>query len=144
MKNSVTDNSDIRLSSDGIMEQSKINQLQIEADTWKRFLDFFRDENVCLKNRLSDILKDGFDRRLLEELENFQTKFIKQDELIGSLRNDIAALNKLLLNQNFKSGIIYDMIAKKIDHVRNNMYNAERQFFLLQLNFDTYLSENIQ
>ena len=126
------------------MEQPKINQWQIEANTWKRFLNFFRDENVCLKNRLSDILKNGFDRRLLEELENFQTKFIKQDELFGVLRNDIAALDKLLLNQNFKTGINYDLIAKKPEHIRNNMYNTEKQFFLLQLSFNTYLSENIR
>jgi hypothetical protein len=144
MKNSVTDISENRLSSDGIMEQPKINQLQIEAKTWKRFLNFFRDENVCLKNKLSDILKNGFDRRLLEELENFQTKFIKRDELFGVLRNDIAALDKLLLNQNFKLGINYDMIAKKLEHIRNNMYNTEKQFLLLQLNFNTYLSENIR
>src|ERR1019366_1094116 len=96
MKNTLYDN---RLSSTRIMEPTKINQLQIEINTWKRLLNFFRDENVCLKNRLSDILKDGFDRRLLEEFENFQTKFIKQDEVISFLRNDTAELDKLLLNE---------------------------------------------
>ena len=103
------------------MEQAKINQLQIEVNTWKRFLNFFRDENVCLKNRLSDILKNGFDRNLLDELENFQTKFIKHDEVIILLRNEIAELDKLLLNERSGDGIPNNKIDKKLDHLRNNM-----------------------
>ena len=99
MKNTLSDN---RLSCNRIMEQAKINQLQSEINTWKRLLIFFRDENVCLKNRLSDILKNGFNRKLLEEFENFQTKFIKQDEMIRLLRNDTAELDKLLLNESQK------------------------------------------
>ena len=83
-------------------DENKINQLQVEVNTWKRLLNFFRDENVYLKNRLSEILKNGFDRKLLEEFENFQTKFINQDEVISFLRNDIADLDKLLLNEKLR------------------------------------------
>lgn len=140
MKSALNDN---RLSGTRIMQETKINQLQIEINTWKRLLNFFRDENVCLKNRLSDILKNGFDRKLLEEFENFQTKFIKQDEVINFLRNDTAELDKLLLNE--KSGIeISDgRIVKRLERLRNNMANSEKQFFQLQLNFNTYILENM-
>ncbi len=141
MKNTLNDN---RLSSNRIMEPAKINQLQIEINTWKRLLNFFRDENVCLKNRLSDILKDGFDRRLLEEFENFQTKFIKQDEVISFLRNDTAELDKLLLNEKSGVEISDSRIDKKLEHLRNNMANYKREFFQLQLNFNTYILENMQ
>lgn len=130
------------LSSTGNMEQEKINQLQIEVNTWKRLLNFFKDENVYLKNRLSDILKNGFDRKFLEEFENFQTKFIKQDEVISLLRNDTAELDKLL-NEELNAGVSDNSIDKKLAHLRNNMANYERQFFQLQLNFNTYLSENM-
>jgi len=140
MKNTLYDN---RLSSTRIMEPAKINQLQIEINTWKRLLNFFRDENVCLKNRLSDILKDGFDRRLLEEFENFQTKFIKQDEVISFLRNDTAELDKLLLNEKSGVEISDSRINKKLEHLRNNMANYKREFFQLQLNFNTYILENM-
>ena len=140
MKTTLNDN---RLSSNRIMEQVKINQLQIEINTWKRLLNFFREENVCLKNRLSDILKNGFNRKLLEEFENFQTKFIKQDEMISLLRNDAAELDKLLLNE--KSGAIIsdDKIDRKLDYLRTNIANSEKQFFQLQLNFNIYILENM-
>ena len=48
MKSTLDDN---RLSSTRIMEETKINQTQIEINTWKRLLNFFRDENVCLKSQ---------------------------------------------------------------------------------------------
>ncbi len=124
-------------------ENLKINQLQVEVNTWKRLLNFFSDENVCLKNRLSEILKNGFDRKLLEEFENFQTKFIKQDETITFLRNDIAELDKLLLNTKLGIGINEYTIDRKLEHLRKNMANSEGRFFQLQLNFNTYILENM-
>lgn len=124
-------------------EITKINQLQVEVNTWKRLLNFFSDENVCLKNRLSEILKNGFDRKLLEEFENFQTKFIKQDEMITFLRNDIAELDKLLVNEKLGIGINKNTIDRKLEHLRKNITNSEVRFFQLQLNFNTYILENM-
>ncbi len=124
-------------------ENLKINQLQVEVNTWKRLLNFFSDENVCLKNRLSEILKNEFDRKLLEEFENFQTKFIKQDEMITFLRNDIAELDKLLLNEKLDIGKNENAIDRKLEHLRKNIATCEGSFFQLQLNFNTYILENL-
>src|SRR5664279_5195423 len=81
----------------GDMSYMKLRQLQYENDTWKRLLGFMREENILLKNRLSEILMDRFDKNLLEEVEAFQSDFIKKDELLVLLRNDVAELDKLLL-----------------------------------------------
>ena len=124
-------------------ENLKINQLQAEVNTWKRLLNFFSDENVYLKTRLSEILRNGFDRKLLEEFENFQTKFIKQDEMITFLRNDIAELDKLLLNEKLGIGVNGHNIDIKVEHLRKNVANSEGRFFQLQLNFNTYILENM-
>lgn len=140
MKQTITDNVSGR---NRMNENPKINQLQAEVNTWKRLLNFFSDENVCLKNRLAEILKNGFDRKLLEEFENFQTKFIKQDEMITFLRNDIAELNKLLLNEKLGIGVNENTIDRKLEHLRKNMANSEGRFFQLQLNFNTYILENM-
>ena len=120
-----------------------ITQLQVEVNTWKRLLNFFSDENVCLKNRLSEILKNGFDRKLLDEFENFQTKFVKQDEMITFLRNDIAELDKLLLNDKLGIGKNEITIKGKLEHLRKNIANSEGKFFQLQANFNTYILENM-
>lgn len=125
------------------MPELKLKQLKYESDTWKRLLGFMMDENIHMKNRLSEILKIGFNKNLLDEVENFQSRFIKQDELIGLLRNEVAELDKLLEREIFEDGKIFNEIDRKLMKFRNNIINAEKQFGRLKLAFNNYLSENI-
>ena len=125
------------------ISQRKMEQVKIESNSWKRLLDFFMEETVHAKNRLSDILSNGFDRNLLDELEDFQSQYIKQDEVISLLRHEIAELNKLLLNENQNNGINRDLIERKLENLRHNLSNSERRFCDLQLEFNRYLSKEI-
>ena len=125
------------------ISQRKMEQVKIESNSWKRLLDFFMEETVHAKNRLSDILSNGFDRNLLDELEDFQSQYIKQDEVISLLRHEIAELNKLLLNENQNNGINRDLIERKLENLRHNLSNSERRFYDLQLEFNRYLSKEI-
>jgi regulator of replication initiation timing len=125
------------------MPELKLKQLQYEADTWKRLLGFMMDENIHLKNRVSQILKDRFDENLLEEVEVFQSSFIKEDALIGLLRNDVAELDKLLQKEVFEDGMIIKNVESKLKKLRHNIKNAEKQFGKLKMDFNNYLSENI-
>ena len=67
------------------MSEVKLRQLKYESDTWKRLLGFVMEENIHLKNRLSEVLKANFDKNLLNDVENFYSEFIRADELIGLL-----------------------------------------------------------
>jgi hypothetical protein len=126
------------------MPDLKLKQLQYERDTWKRLLGFMMDETIHLKNRLSEILKYKFDKNLLEEAENFQSSFLKEDELISLLRNDVAELDKLLVREVFEDGKIIKEIERRLKRLRNNIITAERQLGKLKLEFNSYLSENMQ
>ena len=126
------------------MSQIKLKQLQHESDTWKRSLAFMMDENVQLKNRLADILRSEFDNNLLEDIENFQTNFIREDEMISLLKTDIAKLDKLLVREVFEDGQIVDNINRMLKEIRRNISIAETQFGKLKLEFNSYLLENLQ
>ncbi len=125
------------------MPELKLKQLQYEAETWKRLLGFMVDENIHLKNRLSEILKDRFDKNLLDEVESFQSRFVKEDEMIGLLRNEVAELDKLLAREIFEDGSLIHKVDKKLKTLRSNISNAEKQFGKLKTEFNSYLSENI-
>jgi regulator of replication initiation timing len=125
------------------MPELKLKQLIYEADTWKRLLGFMMEENIHLKNRVSQILKDRFDENLLEEVEVFQSSFVKEDEMIGLLRNDVAELDKLLQKEVFEDGMIIKNVQSKLKKLRHNIKNAEKQFGKLKADFNNYLSENI-
>ena len=125
------------------MPELKLKQLQYESDGWKRLLRFMMDENIHLKNRLSEVLRDQFDKKFLVEVEGFQNNFIKEDELIGLMRNDVAELDKLLVREIWEDGKISNEIDRRLKNIRNNIIIADRQFDKLKLEFNNYLSENI-
>jgi hypothetical protein len=78
------------------MPDLELRQLQYESDTWKRLLGFLEEENIHLKNRLSEILKSGFNDNLLDELENFHGRFVKKTgDSFAS--NNVAELDDLLV-----------------------------------------------
>jgi len=127
-----------------MMPELKLKQLQFESNTWKRLLCFMMDENNHLKNRIAEILKDDVDKNLLEEIENFQSNFIKQDELINLLRNDAAELDKLLIKKIFEDGKIIKEINKKLKDLRNNIPTIENQCTKVKLEFNKYLLETLE
>jgi hypothetical protein len=125
------------------MPLSKLTQLNYESETWKRLLSFIMDENNHLKNRISDILNEKFDKRALDGLEDFQSKFIDEDELLALLRNDVAQFDKLVVKEIVDEEKVSCNILKKIKNLRNNIGIAEEQFSKLKLNFNTYLLESL-
>ena len=121
------------------MSESKLDQLQYESDTWKRLLGFMREENIHLKNMLSEVLKNKFDNNLLEEAESFHNSFLKEDDLIGLLRNDVAELDKLLEKKKFEDGKIINEIDRRMAKLHDNIITAGTQFSNLKSAFNHYL-----
>lgn len=121
----------------------KIRQLQYEIDTWKRLLGFMTDENNHQKNRLSEFLRNHFEGNQLDELENFQEFFLKEDEQIALLKKDVNNLEKILVREIFEDGNIIRMLVSGLKKIRTKMNKTEKQQAKLKNDFRNFLSENI-
>lgn len=119
----------------------KLAQLQQESDTWKRLLGFMMEENIILKKRLTEILSTKFNHNLLEDVEKFHAQFLRTDEHISLLRNELAELDKLLVREIFEDGLIIDQVNLKLKHIRGHALVAENHFGKLKASFNSYLSE---
>ncbi len=119
-----------------------LSQLQSKSDSLKRLLGFMMDENSSLKYRLSEVLREKFDNNMLAEAENYQSYFIKEDELIGLLRNDIAVIDKGIKRIENETGVEIRVIDKKLKSLHKHITTAGNQFCKLQLNFIKYLKNN--
>ncbi len=126
-----------------MMLEENIKQLKLESNAWKRMLRFLTDENIYLKNKVSEILKVNFDKGLLEEIEIFHSRFLREDDLINLLRNDIAEADKILLTEPTENSKFLTEIEMKIQKIRNNISNAEIQFESLKKDFTSYISEHV-
>lgn len=125
------------------MPHLKIKQLQYEINSWKRFLDYLTEENIQMKNRLSEILLEKFDTYLLEEVDGFQTRFIRKDHLVEMLRNEVMELDALAVVEVFKDERLFKKIKTKIKRLHKNIINTEKQFSKLKSDFHKFLSTNI-
>ena len=96
------------------------------------------DENVLLKSRLSDIVKNNYDQNLLEEIEEFQTEFIREDELINSFRRDVNDLVNLLYSKMFEEGKMEKSFETKMDQLGRDISNSVTRFRILQSAFDDF------
>lgn len=125
------------------MSTLKIKQLQHESDTWKRALSFMREENIHLKNRLSEVLKSKAPKKFVARVEAFHNNFLRQDDLILLLRNDMAEFDQLLASENPQNNIYNASIDVKLKKLRNNISIAEEEFKRLKLEFNGYLFDNV-
>jgi cell wall assembly regulator SMI1 len=125
------------------MPDDNLERLQDESDAWKRMLNFLIEENIYLKNRVAVILKNCFNKDLLETIEDYQTRFLKEDVRISLLRNDLSEYDKLITREIFEDRAIINEVKRWQKKLHNNITNATKQFKKLQLEFNYFLSENM-
>jgi hypothetical protein len=122
----------------------KMDQYQHENMMWARSLDFFKQENAFLKNRLSEVVDKTSDKYFLAQAEHFQNQFIIKDEFIDELKHDVME-QLMLLKEKAKRQLFIaeDMDGKyteRQDNLRNQMIYLEKDFTTLRNEFQNYLN----
>jgi seryl-tRNA synthetase len=117
---------------------SKPDQFHHENKTWGRMLEFFKQENTILKNRLSEVVDHSSGKAFLAQAEQFQNKFILKDEYIDELRRDINAQDIDLVNH--EDDPVDNKLLKRQEKMRDEMEYFEKDFNQLKNEFNKYLS----
>ncbi len=120
---------------------SKAEQYFHEVLTWRRVLEFFKDENSFLKTRLSKVVDQHTDKNFLELAEQYQNNFILKDDYINELRHEINFQESKL-----KEAIEADLkipnktVLNKQTQLRNEIEFLEKEFTKLKNEFNKYLN----
>ena len=113
--------------------------------TWLRSIDFFRQENSFLKNRLAEVVDGTTDRDFLAQAEHFQNQFIIKDEFLDELRHDVQEQERDLTHrfrhQNFSPD---SAMRDRQQQLRGQMHYLEKEFNSLRYEFNNYLSSTLQ
>ena len=122
------------------METLKRDQFEHENKTWERSLDFFKQENAFLKNRLSAVLdsKEN-DNELLNLAEYFQNQFLFKDEFISELKTDITNQNSEI--QQMINGKIPSEILSRQEILRKEMSYFKSDFSRLKNEFNQLITQ---
>ena len=118
----------------------KQQQFQHESSTWERLLDFFKQENTFLKNRLSEVLDSKDDKSFVSTAEHFQNMFLLKDDYINELKKDIKEQQRQLkMNFSQDGNDVEVKLIKKQEKLRNEIKNFERNFSELKDEFNQSL-----
>ncbi|PZR25550.1 MAG: hypothetical protein DI535_17850 [Citrobacter freundii] len=121
------------------MSRSKIRQLEYESNTWKRQIALMVDENIYMKARLVEILREQERRSSLEAAEGFQNEFIEQDSVISVLKNGIAEFDRLLKRERFEDGMLVNAVFVKHKHLEDDLSVAKKKFEELKIRFNKHI-----
>ena len=120
---------------------NKLDQFHHENMTWVRSLDFFKQENNYLKNRLSEVVDNTSDRSFLAQAEHFQNQFIIKDEFVDELKHDVNEQEKILTDRYIKTGNMLDEpVLLQQKNLREQMEYLEKDFTNLRNEFNNYLT----
>jgi hypothetical protein len=126
------------------VKSTKVNnmleQFHHENMTWVRSLDFFKQENNFLKNRLSEVVDVTSDKTFLAQAEHFQNQFIIKDEFVDELKHDVNEQEKILMEKYIKTGNgIDEHVIRRQKNIREQMEYLEKDFTNLRNEFNNYL-----
>ena len=122
-----------------LVKITKPDQFHHENKTWNRMLEFFKQENILFKNRLSEVVDNSTDKGFLALAEHFQNRFIIKDEYIDELRHDINEQDKKLTEST--ANYIDINLIKRQEKLRNEMEYFEKDFNKLKNEFNKYLAK---
>ena len=121
-----------------LVKITKPDQFHHENKTWNRMLEFFKQENILFKNRLSEVVDNSTDKEFLALAEHFQNRFIIKDEYIDELRHDINEQDKKLTESS--TNFIDNKLIIRQEKLGNEMEYFEKDFNKLKNEFNKYLS----
>jgi hypothetical protein len=117
-----------------------LEQFRHETMTWLRSLDFYKQENSHLMNRLTEVVDGTTDRDFLAQAEHFQNQFIIKDEFMDILRHDINEQEKRLVEKQRRreESLDGDLESGQIG-LRDQVAYLEKDFTELRNDFNRYL-----
>ena len=120
---------------------NEIKEFQEEMNSWKKMLSSRMEKNVIMKNKLGDLLKKNYNKNYLEQIEEFQNKFIREDEVTDMLRNDVIKFDNLSNSQVFKEEKLRESCEKRMEKLRDEIVQSENNFCSLIASFDDFVFE---
>ena len=118
-------------------------EIKYENEVGKKLLQGLQQDNVLLKNKLSEILKLNIRDGILEKAENFQTSFLLADERISFLRKDNMELCRQFLKAIGDRNALEEL-SQKQKQLKKQIKQEEKEFNKLKLAFNNYIASVIK
>ena len=123
------------------ISKNTLKQADRELDYFKRLITFMKEENIHLKNRISDAVISTKEEALLNKLEYFQSRSVNYDTIIFIAELDVAALTNALKKAGDPLSGTAEVIIKETGKIRNDLFLISKDFIQLKSQFNKFLTE---
>ena len=111
------------------------NQLEHEYNSWKRKLEFFKQENALLKYRLSEMVDSYEGTSFLQMAEYFQNELLLKDEGLNKLTTSLQECVNDGEEERDQERYEEELIAKQ-NELRKKFLKFEKTFLSLSNEFN--------
>lgn len=117
------------------------SQFVHERNSWKIKLEHFKQENVLLKYRLSEMVDDNEGNKFLQKAEYFQNELLIIDVLLEKLFNELEKFSGSL-PENKNGSLLPDEVATDYNKLKKSFVHFEDKFLNLSKEFNEKMLEN--
>ena len=118
-------------------------QFRYEASSWKRVLEFIKQENILVKNHLAEVIRfSDADEFSLNDVEFLLNNLLQIEAGVGLIMKDVQFFEKLIDKEIYVDGSYLNLIHKR-QMIIKDLKNLEGQFKNAQSQADSFLYNTI-
>jgi len=110
---------------------------QMELRSWQKTLDVLQQENVLLKHKVTELLKEGVHTVALEKIEFYLNILLDKDAVLALLRHEIAGY---LRDGYKKESPVYGVADATKERLGKDVVKMEQEFQKLKAELTNYVS----
>lgn len=119
----------------------QISHLREETESWKRYLDFIKSENVLLKSRLYCSMQDTSDLNYQARADIYRNQLAISDEMLIQLSESIDALESLQADEALAKPAVQKQLLERQRTLRDEVGEFGKYYFTLRSEYNAFMTE---
>jgi len=120
---------------------SNIQQCWFENTAWLRLIEYLKQENIYMKNHLSEMMDHVHGSEQIALAEHFQNQFLIKDDLYDHMIHELRMQSgKWGEKKRDVSSLISTDLQKNHKHIKAQMDKIRQEHLVLSDDYNTYLS----
>jgi hypothetical protein len=121
----------------------RLSQFRYEASSWKRILEFIRQENIQTKNHLADVVRYSEPAHyFLNDVEHLISNLLQIETAITLISKDIGPFERLLEKETYVDGTSKNITATRHTIIKD-IRNLENEFKNIKYEVDSFLNNTL-
>jgi hypothetical protein len=122
------------------MEATTTSAIETEHLKWLKALDFYKTQIAAMEKEMEEFMSTKPPRVLAPRIEQFQNRFIRQKEVLDTLRHNVKAHeNEIERMTNFALEYLRDRVTREHAKLKNEYKRFAELFIEMEQDFQDFM-----